>query len=270
MEDESGEVRGLGPGSKGERGRWRRQRFERPGAPLGWAFAAFAAVGLLGGGWRGAARALGPGPAALWVRDRGAQTDFALDADGIVVGRRPCLDESVPSVPPLPSGLVEQLASMGIASVSAALDDREWGRARPACWLLVAGPLALRRGETLSAGRFLERWVHTGSPVRWQRAFRLRLPWRARALASDEHGVWVGAARRCALRWYGHDGFLHVDEELQDADGIEALAVIPEGGGAGAVWAAAGGALVRLDEDGQRMPGQGGFAHVVAIQYVDP
>lgn len=204
------------------------------------------------------------------MRDRGAGADFALDADGIVVAREAHQGPTQPQgAEPLPTELEAALVAEGITPIAVELDAGRWDRARPAGWLLVGELPPPRRGETHRGGQFLERWVLTGSPERWQRAFRLRLPWRARALASESRGVWVGAARGCALRFYGHDGALHVDKELQDADGIEALAIIPEDQDGGGVWAAAGGALVRLSRDGKRQPGQGGFAHLVAIKSSD-
>jgi hypothetical protein len=204
------------------------------------------------------------------VRDRGAGADFALDADGIVVARHVHQGTTSPPVAePLPAELQAALVAEGIAPIAVELDADRWDRARPAGWLLVGELPPPRRGETHRGGQFLERWVLTGSPERWQRAFRLRLPWMARALASESSGVWVGAARSCALRFYGHDGALHVDKELQDADGIEALAIIPQDQGGGGVWAAAGGALVRLNRLGERLPGQGGFAHLVAVKSSD-
>ena len=149
--------------------------------------------------------------------------------------------------------------------IAAELDRKEWKRARPAAWLLISEASENPRRTLANAGEFLERWVQTGTPARWQRAFRMRLPWEARALASRESGVWVGAARRGALRFYGHDGSLFVNEELSDADGVEALAAAQSRSGGG-VWAVAGGAVVRLRWDGHRLPGQGGFAHLVMVR----
>lgn len=236
------------------------------GVPQQWALIAFAVVSAAGGGWRALARGAGPGPVAVWVRDRAAHVDFGLDGDAIVVARRPHVGVLEPTSPAaLPSELGVQLAAGHVKWIAAALDHSGWDRARPGGWLLVGGPTGNPRRAMVDAGEFLERWVLTGSPPCWQRAFRLRLPWEARALASCESGVWVGAARRCALRFFAHDGALRVDEELLDADGIEALTLAPYGGGGG-VWAAAGGAVVRLAKDGRRLPGQGGFAQLVAIE----
>ncbi len=267
MKDDRGD-----PSGALRRTRWGRALLGHGGrAPLAWALVAFAITASLGGGWRAIVRVRGPGPASVWVRDRAARADFGLDADGIVVVRRGHQSPAEPvASTPLPPGLAAALAKRAVEPIGAALDRPSWERARPAGWILVGELPPPRRGETHRGGQFLERWVFTGTPQCWQKAFRLRLPWRAKALASDKDGVWVGAARRCALRFYGHDGALHVDKELMDADGIEALAVVPRSQGEGGVWAAAGGALVRLGRDGKRLPGQGGFAHLVAVSSGGP
>ena len=238
--------------------------------PLGWALLAFTVVGGLGGGWRALNRTVGPGPPCVWVRDLGAHMDFGLDANGIVVERRAHAGAPEPvDTLVLPPELDGEVSEGRCQPIAAALDDPGWGRARLGCWVLLAEPPNASSQVPRAGGEFLERWVHTGQPQRWQRAFRLRLPWPSRALDSCAEGVWVGAARTSALRFIGHDGHLRAHSEFNDAVGIEALLAVP-GAVGGGVWAAAGGALLRLGRDGRRLPGQGGFAHLVAVYAAAP
>ena len=238
--------------------------------PLGWALLAFTVVGGLGGGWRALNRAVGPGPACVWVWDLAAHMDFGLDRNGIVVERRPHTGSPPPrDAPVLPPELDGEVSKGRSQPLAAALDEPGWGRARPGCWVLLGEPSIASPRVPRADAVFLERWVHTGQPQRWQRAFRLRLPWPSRALDSCAEGVWVGAARTCALRFIGHDGNLRAHSEFTDAAGIEALLAVSTAAGGG-VWAAAGGALLRLSRDGRRLPGQGGFAHLVTVHAAAP
>ncbi|MFT5734611.1 MAG: hypothetical protein ACI8WY_003293 [Planctomycetota bacterium] len=251
------------------------------GGLLAWAFVGallvgtFSHAGLARAAWAWIHR--GPVGVEVWAVDRAAHAVFGLDHDGIVVERRLAPGErgtgqerslsAAASVLP-PSWRIEAWPGLlGDRLVAHAADDPGWGRARPGVWALVRSktepePRSSPGGGV--GGQFLERWVRTGTPWRWQRAFRFRLPWRSRALASQESGVWVAAERQCTVQHRAHTGVLRFERDLLDGDGVDALCGASTRAGGG-VWIAAGGALLRLDRTGSRRPGQGGFAHLTRL-----
>ncbi|QDV06256.1 hypothetical protein Poly30_17640 [Planctomycetes bacterium Poly30] len=237
-------------------------------ALVAWALIAACTVvlaGPVGRGW------LRPGPARsveLWALDRAAHAAFAIDSDGMVVSRVSVgLEVAVPKVVAPARWLLDDwIDSFGERYVAHAADDPRWERARPGAWVLLRSPDAPRTSAASLpvGGAFLERWVRRGTPAEWTRAFRIPLEWSARAMASSEEGVWVAAERICALKFSTHAGRPLFERTLADADGVEALCVASTAAGGG-VWIAAGGAVLRLDRTGRRLPGQGGFAHLVAL-----
>lgn len=224
------------------------------------------AVGASAGPWTSLCPP-SPREVAVWVQDQAAHAAFGLDEDGIVVTRRDRIPEPCAAPLPVPASwdLGGLTRSLGTQVVALEVDREWWGRARPGCWMLLRGELSEAAAALPQQGRFLERWVRTGRPLRWRRAFRIALPWTSRALASHPAGVWVAADRMCVLRFVSHSGQHRMERRLLDANGVDALACAGDASGGG-VWAAAGGALVRLDRHGGRMPGQGGFAHLSMVR----
>lgn len=238
-----------------------------------------------------------PGTLALWVADRAGHRVFGLDDDGIVrcsfpvaapVVLRPRGASGLWAVQSAaqsrPDGPMEELI-FGVEGVVLARRPwpagglREWTQGHPGpdvpqpepgepghLWTVQnAGHLTEPTLFDLAPQGVVQhlcRWLRRGGT--WERAFHLQLPFRTRAFAPGSGGVWVGDEERCRLWFVTRRGSLAIDKYCRDADGIDALSIASRASGGG-VWAAAGGAIVRLDRRGSRMPGQGGFLHVVDL-----
>lgn len=264
--------------------------------------AAGAALALAGIGHRAAlSRRPAAGPVALWAADRAAHAVYGLDADGLVVLRCPvvapvdvsaevggtCMVISASDARSAGVRTCRRIAADGAhpAPLSAVAP-----RIAPSqAWASIVGhgalPIVDATQPTSGGGTTyvwilrsaerdacrLERWVlprirQRASPEanRWVRAFLLTFPWSARALAGTRSGVWLIGARLPEVRFVTSTGRVVISRRLDDLDGSDAaIAAHPESGGG--VWIAACGALARLDRTGRRMPGQGGFAHLVAL-----
>ena len=188
---------------------------------------------------------------AVESRPDGPLEQVTVGPEGAILGRRNCTREEVPLGPRVP-------IEPGPAGV-----QRLW--TVQCCGDL--GPPAARASErsmrlTDAKPQHLCRWV--GRRGKWQRAFNIPLPFRTRAIAPMQGGVWVGDEARCRLWFVNRQGCVVIRRSFHDADGIDALlAASPESGGG--VWVAAGGAILRLGREGDRLPGQGGFLHVVDL-----
>lgn len=243
------------------------------------------------------------GPIALWAADRAGHAVYGLDADGLVVLRVAiaaplgvtALTGGACTVISAPNGRfdgVREVRRVGRdGSLSAPLPHTGSLRtgslrtgpllAGPLSWERIVGSHAApivaatqpsaERGATSvwilrNAGRTgcrLERWICAWGR-RWSRAFLFRFPWGARALAGTRSGVWLVGERVPEVRFVTATGRVAISRHLDDLDGSDATVAAGRQSGGG-VWIAACGALARLDRSGARLPGQGGFAHLVAL-----
>lgn len=250
------------------------------------------AAAVVSGGSRGRIASIGAGPVALWAADRAGHAVYGLDADGIVRAR-------VPVTAPVrlgPGGswvlsAVDARADGHYQIVRLGADGRRHApipAARPAeqdpppgipaaglvrvarprdankVWLLRNPSAASSRPLARPTDTALERWVrHRGSST-FRRAFLFELPFSARALTEHRGCVWVASDRACNVWVVRHTGETIIKRFFPDADGVEAIVPASDASGGGA-WLAACGSLVRVDRWGRRLPGQGGFAHLVDL-----
>jgi len=248
----------------------------------------------VGGGFRSGR----PGPIELWAADRAAHRVYGLDPDGIVVLALPVL--APVRVAPVANGLVRVLSAVDrwaggrFETVELDADGRivrrrpaEAPRALPkapgdaftpvlappglapatACMAAAPAGDRIRRAwvarpalVSTPAATFVERWLERGRGP--ELGVRVRAPGAAGLLVGAAQGaVWSIATRRLHVTSLDDRGRTRWSREVRDAEG--ACAVAPaRGGGA---WIAARGAIVRLDADGRRLPGQGGFSEVVDV-----
>jgi len=264
--------------------------------------AAGAALALTGIGHRATlSRRPAAGPVALWAADRAGHAVYGLDADGLVVLRCPVVapvdviaevggtcvvvsapegrsagirtccrvtgDETLPA--PLFAAAPRMTPSQAWGSIVGQNALPIVGATQPTSEAGTTSVWILRSAER--DGCRLERWVlprtrhrAPSEASRWVRAFLLTFPWSARALAGTRSGVWLVGARVPEVRFVTSTGRVVISRRLDDLDGSDAaIAAHRESGGG--VWIAACGALARLDRTGRRLPGQGGFAHLVAL-----
>ncbi|MEM9381671.1 MAG: hypothetical protein AAGB93_17075 [Planctomycetota bacterium] len=230
---------------------------------------------------------------ALWAADRAGHGVYGLDADGFVVVRAtvvaPVRVTTGPDggcfVDAHPDGRRDGPRARWLVrasgSVSGPLRDSSELAAPGVGWRAAVGAHALpivattrRRAASPSrtwvlrsstdAGRSrLERWCR-GADARWRRAFLFHLDFSARALAGSRGDVWVAGDRVPRTLLATRTGRIVLAGSHPDLDGADALLAASTRSGGG-VWIAAGGAIARLDRRGRRMPGQGGFRHVVSL-----
>lgn len=183
--------------------------------------------------------------------DEGPFESIEIDLEGEIVSRVEC---APPRRGPRRVEAFESGRDRGpILDVASSRDPRK-------CWLLRAS------GATDPArGSRLERWVRPAEGGRWRRAFLFELPFSARVLVEHGGAAWVAGDRVCTLQVVRNDGRTVLRRTLPDADGVEAIAPAPSASGGG-VWLAACGAIVRVNRLGRRMPGQGGFAHLISLR----
>ncbi|MEM6566808.1 MAG: hypothetical protein AAF957_00260 [Planctomycetota bacterium] len=263
---------------------WRPQRREIAGLIAGAA---------LGAEWPPLLARPRAGPVALWAADRAGHGVFGLDADGFVALRTTVVaPERVSAAPggacfvdarpggrrdgPRARWLVRADGSISPverprSASSATLEGWEDAlgahelpivaatRSRPAgsrrVWVL--------RSATSAGASRLERWSR-GPDRTWRRAFLFVLEFSARALAGARGDVWVVGDRVPRVLLATRRGRVVLSRTLPDLDGADALLSASRASGGG-VWIAAGGAIARLDRTGRRLPGQGGFRHVVSL-----
>lgn len=252
---------------------------------LGLVGAGFAAGRLASGAgarrlWRGGGRARRAGAAdrvALWAADRAGHAVYGLASDGAVLQRfevrAPMEVRSAPGSGCRvhsalegrldgPSGWFEwtgsRLRGSSVPPAEATTDGIV--RVKPdgsgeGAWVL-RGPGASSR---------IERWVGPEAERGpWSRRMIWPLPFEARAVAPSGAAAWVAGFRTPVALLIHREGGVLREVELSGADGVEDALAIPSALGGG-VWLAACGALVRLDPRGRRLPGQGGFAHLVSL-----
>ena len=196
-------------------------------------------------------------PKALWVADRADHQVLAVDADGIVTHRI-----SVPApvaVSGTPTGGVRVLSG---SDVRARYPRRvfTWDGSAPSLEESMPPP-----------------------PGAWPRDWDVRLDERHRSQATDPLAAALGFDLYCSVPLPAHRGrwvvggrgqceFARLDRRdrtlfrgrLLDVDrGEVAIPAARESGGG--LWIGCGGALVRIDHRGRRLPGQGGFKHIVDL-----
>ena len=174
-----------------------------------------------------------------------------LGATGEILAREPC---AAPSAWPRRISAFEWSRDGGLIAAMAP------ARHPHKRWLLRA-----RKGAQVEGSNRLERWVRHSQGARWRRAFLFELPFTARDVVEHAGAAWVAGDRVCEVRMIRNDGSTALRRRIPDADGVEAIIPASRASGGG-IWLAACGAIVRLDHLGRRMPGQGGFAHVVSLR----
>lgn len=254
---------------------------------LGAALGAAATVALARA--RGRVGSRGPGEVAFWAADRAGHRLHGLDSAGLV---RTSLDLPAPVAmrrpersrigegPPV--ALVVTSATEGrwdglrrdwrigpAGNVLSVGPERDPGDARGAFEGLVQVPAgwalsSMREGKTPRAA--------TGRLTRLGRrgpAFHLAIPFPVGAIAEGSACLWLASARDARTLGVSPTGRVVFDAHAPGSCGADAAlgASAAEGGG---VWVACGGALVRFDSSGRRMPGQGGFQHLVALLRAGP
>lgn len=238
---------------------------------------------------RGRIGSHGPGKVAFWAADRAGHRLYGIDADGLVEAfvdlpapvamRRP--ERSRPGEE-APVALVVTSATEGRRDGP----RRDW-RIDAAGSVLSVGPVRAPgdpRDESEGQVRTPEGWDLSsprdpGAPrlashrlTRFGRrgtAFHLEIRFPVGAVAESAAGLWLACARTGRTIGVSSTGRVTVDTRVPGSCGADAIlgASVAEGGGA---WVACGGALVRFDARGRRMPGQGGFHHLVALMRAGP
>lgn len=234
-----------------------------------------AAVTLGVGRARGRIGSRGPGPVAFWAADRAGHRVAGLDADGL---RRVSLEV------PAPVGL-------------RAPDPRRPPERWPVALVVVSACHGTRRGPRQDWYVDAEGGVVGAGPVEWASsplermadppgwtvltsaasgrtrlirrgrrgvAFTLGIPFPAGAVAPAPGGLWLACARTGRTLRVSDTGRVLVETRASGSCGADAVLAASAGEGGGA-WVACGGALLRFDREGRRMPGQGGFEHLVAL-----
>lgn len=270
---------GMAEGSASEGGEVPAGRRALLGAALG------AALTLGVARCRGRIGARAPGEVAIWAADRAGGQVVGLDADGLV---RCVADVPAPVALRQPGGGRRRVRRSGggatsfgaaIVAVSASASRRSGPRRDV---VLDAGGRILWSGPTWCGSDAREQvqapkgWRCGGEAERarlerivdGRRVFSIQLDFPVGGLASaPAEGLWVASARSARVVRLTGTGRVVLDVEAMGEAGCDAvLAATPEEGGG--VWVGAGGALLRFDRHGRRLPGQGGFWHLCALERV--
>ena len=238
---------------------------------------------------RGRIGSRGPGEIAFWAADRAGHRVYGVDADGLV-----CVFVELPAPVAMrrPERSRPGEAAPVAVVVTSAAEGRRDGPRRD--WRIGAAGKVLSVGPERAAGDPLDEFEgEVRAPEGWRLsrqadeeapgveshrltrlgrrgpAFHLAIPFPVGAIADGGAGPWLACARTGRTLGVSGTGRVVVDARAAGTCGADAIlgATAAEGGGA---WVACGGALVRFDAHGRRMPGQGGFQHLVALMRAGP
>ena len=249
------------------------------------------------------ARSLGGHPLglpAMWVADRGNSALYALDDNAIVVGEvqveRPAgvrahgdggvtvhcdISGSLSSARFDARGrrvlgpVATSLRASAVGEVGQDVPPDPWATHVEATYggkcsrpVLDARTSATRRYWTASQGQapghvFVDLWVQRGDEC--ELAIRRILEGaRPHLLAVRGGGVWCVGSKALTVTRLSPRGDVDLVRRVLDAEGVTAADLDRRG----RLCLATPGAIVRFSSSGKRLPGQGGFAHLIGISAV--
>ncbi|MEE2940978.1 MAG: hypothetical protein VX460_11375 [Planctomycetota bacterium] len=238
---------------------------------------------------RGRIGSRGPGAIAFWAADRAGNRLHGVDSEGLV---QASVDLPAPVAMRRPDRSWSGEGASVALVVTSATEGRRDGPRRD--WRIDARGGVLSVGPERAPGhprdelegriRTPQGWelssprhegalrVESRRLIRLGRrgpAFHLAIPFPVGAVAEGEAGLWLACALTGRTLCVTRTGRVVVDARAPGSCGADAVlgATAAEGGGS---WVACGGALVRFDARGRRMPGQGGFEHLVALMRAVP
>ncbi len=238
---------------------------------------------------RGRIGSRGPGDIAFWAADRAGHRLHGIDADGLL---RAFVDLPAPVAMRRPERcrpFEEAPVALVVTSASEGRRDgprRDWRIGAEGKVLSVGPERPPGDPRDVSEGRVrapdgwkLSSLREEGAPravahrlTRLGRrgpAFHLAIPFPVGAIAAGSTGLWLAGARTGRALSVSWTGRVVVDVRAPGSCGADAILGASAGEGGGA-WVACGGALLRFDARGRRMPGQGGFQHLVALMRAGP